>query len=87
MTESGLRRSFLIGPWHYCARCDRKTHLADMTWQRGLLLCNMFCVDKELLGERDVRIAQVLGDGKEEYAPVPKLREPDAFEPDEDFIL
>ena len=84
---SGLKRSFLHGPWHICARCSRKTHLSDMTWQRGLLLCNQFCIDKELLGERDTRIAAVLGDGKEEFAPADKLRNPDAFEQEEDFIL
>ena len=58
-----------------------------MKWQRGLLLCQAHCVDTELLGQRDVRIAGVLTDGKEEYAPVPKLRNPDTFMPDEDFIL
>lgn len=84
---TGLKRSFLHGPWHHCARCDRKTHLDEMTWQRGLLLCNKYCLDKELLGERDVRIASVLGDGKEEFIPAEKLRDPDSFEAEEDFIL
>jgi len=83
----GLRRSFLVGPWHYCGRCDRKTHISDMTWQRGVLLCNMFCKDDELLGQRDVKIAQVLTDGKEEYVPVPKLRNPDNFIEEEDFVI
>ena len=88
MTDiAGLKRSFLIGPWHYCARCDRKTHISEMSWQRGLLLCDRYCIDKELLGERDIRIANVLGDGKEEYAPVEKLRNPDTFMEEEDFIL
>jgi hypothetical protein len=87
MSVAGIRRSFLIGPWHYCARCDRKTHISDMKWQRGLLLCERYCVDKELLGERDVKIAAVLGDGKEELVPVEKLRNPDVFSEDEDFIL
>ena len=40
-----------------------------------------------MLGERDIRIANVLGDGKEEYAPVEKLRNPDTFMEEEDFIL
>lgn len=83
----GLKHTLLQGPWRYCARCDRKTKIAKMTWQRGLLLCNRYCIDEELLGEREVRIANVLGDGKEEYSPDPKLRNPDTFVAEEDFIL
>jgi hypothetical protein len=47
----------------------------------------MFCKDDELLGQRDVKIAQVLTDGKEEYVPVPKLRNPDNFIEEEDFVI
>ena len=57
-----------------------------MKWQRGLLLCRT-CLDTELLGERDVKIAQVLSDGKEEFTPVEKLRNPDAFSSEEDFLI
>jgi hypothetical protein len=39
------------------------------------------------LGQREVAIAEVLGDGKEELAPVEKLRNPSAYEEAEDFIL
>lgn len=85
--DNGVKRSFLRGPWHHCARCDRKTHISDMKWQRGLLLCIRYCVDVKLLGDREVKISQVLTDGKEEYAPVEKLRNPDHFNEEEDFIL
>lgn len=90
--QSGLRHTFLTGPWHYCDRCDKKTKIADMKWERGLLL-GPECQDSNsvngpgLLGERDVRIAQVLTDGKEEYVPVEKLRHPDFAEEVEDFLL
>ena len=61
-----------------------------MSWERGLLLCSR-CQDAKgsigLLGERDVRIAQVLTDGKEEYVPVDKLQNPDFAEEVEDFLL
>lgn len=87
MSTLGVKRSFLRGPWHYCARCDRKTHIDEMSWQRGLLLCNRYCIDENLLGEREIKIAQVLADGKEEYAPAEKLRNPDTFVEEEDFIL
>jgi hypothetical protein len=61
-----------------------------MKWELGVLKCPR-CVDGNgepgLIGERDVRIAQVLSDGKEEYAPVEKLRNPDSEEVFEDFVL
>ena len=63
-----------------------------MKWERGLLLCGK-CQDTNsrkgpgLLGERDVKIAQVLTDGKEEFVPVEKLRNPDFAEEVEDFLL
>lgn len=87
---TGIRHTLLKGPWHYCDRCDRKTKIADMKWERGLLLCPK-CQDSnsalELLGERDVKIAQVLTDGKEEYVPVDKLQNPDFAEEVEDFLV
>jgi len=63
-----------------------------MKWERGLLLC-IHCQDSNsrrgpgLLGERDVRIAQVLTDGKEELVPVEKVRQPDFAEEVEDFLV
>jgi hypothetical protein len=61
-----------------------------MKWERGLLL-GPECQDSHgipgLLGERDVRIAQVLTDGKEEFVPVEKLRNPDFAEEVEDFLV
>jgi len=80
--DQELRHTYLTGPWHYCDRCDEKTKIADCTWQRGLLLCPT-CVDAwPLLGVREPAIAAVLEDGKEELAPVEKLRRPD--DPTED---
>lgn len=67
-------------------RCDRKEHLAALKWQRGLLLCR-HCFDVKLLGDREIKIAQVLTDGKEEYTPAPKLRNPDHFVEEEDFLI
>ena len=88
--QTGLRHTWLRGPWHYCDRCDKKTKIADMKWERGLLL-GPECQDSNgkpgLIGERDVRIAQVLTDGKEELVPVDKLRHPDFAEEVEDFLV
>jgi hypothetical protein len=33
------KRTKLVGPWHYCNRCLHKWKIAEMNWQRGLLLC------------------------------------------------
>ena len=84
---SGPKHTFWAGPWRYCSRCDRKTKIAEMQWQRGRLLCH-FCFDEwPLLGQREIAIAQVLEDGKEELTPVEKLRDPSAFNQPEDFSL
>lgn len=88
----GLRHTFWTGPWHYCDRCDRKTKIAAMKWERGLLLCPK-CQDSNaipgLLGERDIKIAQTLTDGKSEneFAPVEKIKNPDFVEEVEDFLV
>lgn len=83
---TGLRHTYLTGPWHYCARCDRKSKLREeLRWQRGLLLCE-HCFDKNLLGDREPKIAAVLTDGKEEFAPIDKLRNPDMYQEEEDFL-
>lgn len=89
---TGLRHTWWTGPWHYCDRCDAKTKIAIMKWERGLLLCPK-CQDSNgkigLLGERDVKIAQVLTDGKSdrEFAPVEKIQNPDFAEDVEDFLV
>lgn len=71
------KRSFHSGPWHYCARCLWKTHIANMTWQRGLLLCPD-CVDYgndgvPLIGQREALIAAAFEIPTTELQPVPKL--------------
>lgn len=81
------RRDINNGPWAYCARCDKKKLIdIELEWQRGLLLCAE-CRDKRLIGDREVEIAQVLSDGKEELSPDPKLRDPDATTEEDDLIL
>ncbi len=90
--EPGLRHTWWTGPWHYCDRCDRKCKIAKEQWERGLLLCPN-CQDAQgtpgLLGERDVRIAQTLTDGKseKEFAPVEKIQHPTFAEEVEDFLV
>jgi hypothetical protein len=80
------KRSFGIGPWHYDARLDYKTHISDMGWQRGKLI-RTDTFDKYLIGDREAEIALVLGDGKEELAPDPKLQEPDVITQNDDIFI
>lgn len=81
-----LRHTYLTGAWFYCGVCYEKCKIHSATWQRGVLKCPT-CVDKMLLGQREVKIQQVLDDGKEELAPVEKLRNPDTSDEVDDFIL
>lgn len=77
------------GPWHLCARCGERRKLdTELQWQRGSLLCNVIpCLDDMLTGQRENIIAQVLGDGKQELAPVPKLRDPGIQSMDDDIYM
>lgn len=70
-------RSYRDGPWHYCSRCTKKTHISEMIWQRGLLL-GPECVDYgndgfPLIGQREAAIAAVFEQPTTELMPVPKL--------------
>ena len=90
--QPGRRHTYLKGPWHNCGICDFPCKIAEMTWQRGVLRCPD-CVEKPqprpfpLLGQREIAIAAVLEDGKEELAPVEKLRNPDVYTAEEDFNI
>jgi hypothetical protein len=81
-------RTLAQGPWHYCARCDEKTKIARLTWQRGLLLCET-CLDHEriIVGDRDAKIVEVLADGKPELQPDPKLSHPETDDLDLDVYF
>ena len=85
--DQELRHTYLTGQWFYCMRCDEKTKADDCQWQRGLLLCP-HCIDAwpSTWSEREPAIALVLEDGKEELAPVEKLRRP-TDPTEEDFAL
>lgn len=73
-------RSYLQGPYHFCARCGSRVHISNMDWQRGLLLCKKWdCVDYgtyPLIGMREAAIAQELEKPTDELMPDPKLITP-----------
>lgn len=89
----GPKHTFWVGPWYYCGVCYWKTHIKDMTWQRGVLRCPS-CTERSpdgfpLVGQREVAIEERLQDGRSEreFTPVEKLRDPSQFEEAEDFVL
>ena len=87
MFDVGIKHTFWTGPWRNCAICDRKTKIAELQWQRGRLKCPRCYEDWPLLGQREIGIAGVLEDGKEELAPVQKLRDPTTYDTSDDFNL
>ncbi len=81
-------RSWHKSPYHLCARCDDRTHISEMTWQRGLLLCPT-CVDygiNPLIGQRELDIIRAFEVPTKEMEPDPKLTDPDVGTSGEDFI-
>ena len=88
MSYESLPHTYLEGAWGTCARCYYRYKIdSEMEWQRGKLLCKANCIDKMLLGDREVAIAAVLEDGKEELAPVEKLRQPFEYTETEEFAI
>lgn len=89
----GPKHTFWAGPWHNCGICNFKSKIAEMTWQRGVLRCPS-CTERDPNGfcfpdQRQQAIDMVLQDGRSEYelAPVEKLRDPDSFQEEDDFII
>lgn len=76
---ANLERSWMESPYHYCARCQRRKHLTEMTWQMGQLVCNEWDLDTMVIGEREIIMMRVLTSGpQEELRPDRKLTEPNA---------
>ena len=60
-----------------CQRCGFRQPLSHMRWQNGLLVCqDTNCVDKAILGKRDVDVDRALSIDRHELEPDPKLTTP-----------
>ena len=83
-------RSWHSGPYHYCGRCGERRHLAEMTWQRGVLVCKSSnCIDygvDALVGEREVAIIKAFEVPTHELEPDPKLTDPGIETSGDDLI-
>lgn len=70
-------RSYKSGKWHFCSRCATRYHIANLRWQRGLLLC-IDCYDRgndgfPLIGERELAVVRAFEMPSLELLPDPKL--------------
>lgn len=75
--------------YHFCMRCGLRQPLAQMVWQRGLLVCKSTnCIDRWVVGFRELAVAKALAGiaNTTEAQPVQKLTEPALAADDEEQI-
>jgi len=74
--------------YHECARCGFRQPLSKMTWQNGLLVCNVTqCIDKAIVGSRDINVARAVGVYRHELEADAKLTSPTERRADQNDIL
>lgn len=72
-----LIRSQLRNVYHFCDRCGYRRPLSEMKWQNGILVCRgTDCVDKAIVGSRDLNVARQLKQNKHELQVDQKLTHP-----------
>lgn len=69
-------RGFMDFVYGTCGRCNRKTPLADMSWDNGLLVCNDICKDGVVVGAVEYAQAKEASRDRQELVPDPKLIHP-----------
>jgi len=83
-----LWRSQLKNVYETCARCGFRQPLSKMIWQDGKLLCTVTnCVDKAIVGSRDINVARAVSVYRHEMEPDPKLTNPTERRVDTNDIL
>lgn len=58
-----LIRGYIENKYHFCGLCGDRTPLAQMKYQRGILVCVTKCLDTGVfpsLGDRDREISRLL---------------------------
>ena len=69
-------RSYCENTYYTCQRCGQKWPLADMSWDAGLLVCNLRCKDGAINGSFEYRMAREASLDRQELVPDPKLITP-----------
>ncbi len=83
-----LWRSERQNIYHVCARCGFRQPLSKMRWQNGILVCVVTdCVDKAIIGSRDLNVARQVGINRHELEPDPKLTQATDRRADQNEIL
>ena len=71
-----------------CQRCGFRQPLSKMIWQDGKLLCTVTnCVDKAIVGSRDINVARAVKVYRHEMEPDAKLTNPTERRVDVNDIL
>ena len=72
-----LWRSQKKNVYHVCGRCGFRQPLSKLIWQNGILVCYPTnCVDKAIVGSRDLNVARAASINRHELEPDKKLTEP-----------
>jgi hypothetical protein len=74
--------------YHTCARCGFRQPLQKMIWQNGILVCSVSsCIDKAIVGSRDINVARAVSVYRHELEPDVKLTNPTDRRVDQNDIL
>lgn len=83
-----LWRSQRKNVYEFCARCGFRQPLSKMIWQNGLLVCSVTnCIDKAIIGSRDINVARAVATNRHELEPDAKLTNPTERRVDVNDIL
>jgi hypothetical protein len=71
------RHTTMRNVYFVCARCGATQPLSEMRWQNGSLFCfTDDCVDKAIIGKRDIDVSRAVAVYRHELEPDPKLTHP-----------
>lgn len=74
--------------YHTCGRCGFRQPLQKMIWQNGVLVCSVTnCIDKAIIGSRDINVARAASVYRHELEPDKKLTNPTDRRADQNDIL
>jgi hypothetical protein len=74
--------------YEVCQRCGATQPLSEMKWQNGILICSTYnCVDKAIIGSRDIAVAKAIEVYRHELEPDPKMTNPVERKQDQTEVL
>jgi hypothetical protein len=66
-----------VNVYEVCDRCGCVQPVSEMRWQNGVLICFTYdCVDKAIVGSRDIAVARAISVYRHELEPDTKLTTP-----------